>query len=197
MWVSGPMKQSTNTKAENIANTWTGAWVIEIFFPVWVCTSFYTGPKIKPITEIVFKFNIFISETNPKPKCLGEVYCCITTFYVTSPESPIKEFHFSDAHQLDDRKLKNGGKSSCVSHLFVTVMTIGASMVRRETFQSVDHTLRWLMKRRKIMAYWPITAHRHWPAQTSKKQIRWFLSLSFWGGFFPFFCPSMNRKWTS
>lgn len=40
---------------------------------------------------------------------------------------------------LDNRKLKTEGKSSCVSHSFVTVMTIRRSTVGRETFQSVDN----------------------------------------------------------
>lgn len=62
--------------------------------------------------------------------------CCyiITTLYgrVTYQGIP-----FFSRSMLDNRKLKNGGKSSGVSHSFATVMAIRSW--KGETFQSVDN----------------------------------------------------------
>lgn len=124
--------------AENLATT-SAATVIQIFSSLLLGTKFHTDQNLESITKILLHLGHLFQRkgTNPKLNCLRQVYCYITT--ILHDRITYQGILFFRRSVLDNRKLKNGGKSSCVNHSFATVMTIRRSTVWRETFLSVDN----------------------------------------------------------
>lgn len=105
--------------------------------------------------------------------------------HVLETESHVEEFHFSDTHQLDDRKWKNRRKSSCVNDLFVKQWQQAEGLWLEERSFRVLTTPRWRMTKRNLMAYWLMTAQTG-PARRGGNglDLRWVRRESFFLFFF-------------